>query len=92
MLYWAPPALGARLARRFNEAVARVACAHPDRFVAFAAVRLAGQSGRKRGVNGGVNGAGPREHEHEAGPGRGGGADLGLRRSCPSSSEIIGGP
>ncbi|MBI3635974.1 MAG: amidohydrolase family protein, partial [Candidatus Rokubacteria bacterium] len=40
MVYWAPAALGLRLARVYNDEIARVARAHPDRFVAFAAVPL----------------------------------------------------
>jgi aminocarboxymuconate-semialdehyde decarboxylase len=40
MLYWAPPPLGLRLARIFNDEIARVTRAHPDRFVGLAAVPL----------------------------------------------------
>ena len=40
MVFWADPALGARLSRLLNEEIARVVEQHPDRFVAFAAVPL----------------------------------------------------
>ena len=40
MLYWAPPALGLRLARIWNDEIAKVVRAHPDRFVALAALPL----------------------------------------------------
>lgn len=40
MVYWAPPALGLALARVFNDEIAKVVRAHPDRFVAFAALPL----------------------------------------------------
>lgn len=40
MVYWAPAELGARVARVHNDELAKVAAAHPDRFVAFAAVPL----------------------------------------------------
>jgi aminocarboxymuconate-semialdehyde decarboxylase len=40
MVYWAPPELGLRLARIHNDEIAKVAHAHPDRFVGFAAVPL----------------------------------------------------
>jgi aminocarboxymuconate-semialdehyde decarboxylase len=40
MVFWADPALGARLSRLLNEEIARVVEQHPERFVAFAAVPL----------------------------------------------------
>src|SRR5712691_7736670 len=40
MLYWAPPALGVRLAGIWNDEIAKVVRAHPDRFVGLAALPL----------------------------------------------------
>jgi aminocarboxymuconate-semialdehyde decarboxylase len=40
MVYWAEPELGLRLCRIWNDAVAAVARAHPDRFVVLAALPL----------------------------------------------------
>jgi len=40
MVYWAGVELGLRLSRIFNDEIARVVTAHPDRFVGFAAVPL----------------------------------------------------
>jgi len=40
MLYWAEPKLGLRLARIFNDEMARTVRSHPDRFVALAALPL----------------------------------------------------
>ncbi len=40
MVYWAEPDLGLRLCQIYNDAVAAVTRAHPDRFVAFAALPL----------------------------------------------------
>ena len=40
MVYWADPDLGLRLCQIYNDAIAAVTRAHPDRFVAFAALPL----------------------------------------------------
>lgn len=40
MVYWAEPELGLRLCRIYNDAIAAVTRAHPDRFVAFIALPL----------------------------------------------------
>lgn len=40
MVYWAEPDFGLRLCRIYNDAIAAVTRAHPDRFVALAAVPL----------------------------------------------------
>jgi aminocarboxymuconate-semialdehyde decarboxylase len=40
MAYWAPPGLGLRLCRIFNDEMAAVVARHPDRFVALAALPL----------------------------------------------------
>ncbi len=40
MVYWAPPALGLSLCRLYNDEISKVARAHPDRFVGFAAIPL----------------------------------------------------
>jgi aminocarboxymuconate-semialdehyde decarboxylase len=40
MVFWADPALGARLSRLLNEEISRVVEQFPERFVAFAAVPL----------------------------------------------------
>jgi len=40
MMYWADAQLGLKLCRIFNDAAAKVARAHPDRFMAFAALPL----------------------------------------------------
>jgi aminocarboxymuconate-semialdehyde decarboxylase len=40
MLSWAPPELGLRLARLFNDEIAKLVRAYPDRFLGFAAVPL----------------------------------------------------
>jgi aminocarboxymuconate-semialdehyde decarboxylase len=40
MVYWAPADLGLALSRVYNDEIARVVRAHPDRFVGFAAVPL----------------------------------------------------
>lgn len=40
MVYWASVELGLRLSRIFNDEIARVVAAHPDRFIGFAAVPL----------------------------------------------------
>jgi len=40
MVYWAEPDFGLRLCQTYNDAIAAVTRAHPDRFVAFAALPL----------------------------------------------------
>lgn len=40
MVYWAEPEFGLRLCQIYNDAIADVTRAHPDRFVAFAALPL----------------------------------------------------
>ena len=40
MLYWAPPALGRDLAQIFNDELAAIGRAHPDRFVALATLPM----------------------------------------------------
>jgi aminocarboxymuconate-semialdehyde decarboxylase len=40
MVYWADPDFGLRLCQIYNDAIATVTRAHPDRFVAFAALPL----------------------------------------------------
>ncbi len=45
MLYWAPPALGCDLAALFNEEVAAICRAHPDRLVALATLPLQDMDG-----------------------------------------------
>jgi aminocarboxymuconate-semialdehyde decarboxylase len=50
MVYWADAELGLRLSRIFNDEIARVMQAHPDRFVGFAAVPLKRPYQRRRGM------------------------------------------
>src|SRR5690348_751109 len=40
MLYWAPPDVGRELAAVFNDEIAAISRAHPDRFLAFATLPL----------------------------------------------------
>jgi predicted TIM-barrel fold metal-dependent hydrolase len=40
MIYWASPPLGLSLCRVYNHEIAKVARAHPDQFVGFAAIPL----------------------------------------------------
>jgi len=40
LLYWAPPELGARIARAMNDGMAELARAHPDRFLPLATLPL----------------------------------------------------
>src|SRR5271166_3853653 len=40
LMYWAPPDLGARIARAMNDGMAELARAHPDRFLPLATLPL----------------------------------------------------
>jgi aminocarboxymuconate-semialdehyde decarboxylase len=60
MLYWAPPEVGRQLASTFNDEVAAICRAHPDRFVALATLPLQDVAGAlaeaARAVRGGCRG------------------------------------
>lgn len=68
MVYWAPPELGLALARLHNDEIAKVARAHPDRFIGFAAVPLQDPTRAvaelERGVGLGLRGVGIGSNVH----------------------------